>query len=210
MENSDNGVKMREINDKIVSFRVLKDGDKPANEDMNEKVIITDVKLPYDSPARMKTLKAEGKKWYLTVVYHPNSEKPFALFCTTNHREKTVPISNAVDELTKLASAKGILQTHIDKLCEKIDHDNNINKLTRTVSFLLRHNVSIVNIVTTLDKVDGVFPGSFLFQIKKFLSSYIKDGEKVEDGKCADCGSNNVIYMEGCFQCVDCGSGHCG
>lgn len=204
-------MKRIDINQKIKSVKL---GDKKesevANEDTTEKVIVTDVKLPFDAPARMKTLKAEGKKWYLTVVYHPDSEKPFALFCTTNHREKTVPISNAVSALTELAEAKGILQAHIDKLHEKIEHDNNINKLTRTVSLLLRHNVSIVNIVSTLDRVDGVFPGTFLFQIKKFLSSYIKDGEKVEGGKCDSCGSNNVIYMEGCFQCVDCGSGHCG
>jgi len=204
MENSN----IREIEDKIVSFRVLKD-DVDSN-DHNEQVIITDVKLPYDAPARMKTLRAEGKKWYLTVVYHPDSEKPFALFCTTNHREKSVPISNAVEALADLATTKGILNEHVDDLRSKIEHDNNINKLTRSISLLLRHNVSIVNIVSTLDKVDGVFPGTFLFQIKKFLSSYIKDGEKVEGSECDSCGSKNVIYMEGCFQCVDCGSGHCG
>jgi len=200
---------MREITSKIVSYRVMGDEDV-ANEDTAEKVVVTDVKLPHDAPARMKTLKAEGKKWYLTVVYHVDSEKPFALFCTTNNREKTAPINNAVDKLTELAKAKGILEDHITDLLEKVSHDNNVNKLTRTISLLLRHNVSMVNIVTTLDNVDGVFPGTFLFQIKKFLSSYIKDGESVEGGKCDDCGSSNVVYMEGCFQCVDCGSGHCG
>lgn len=209
MQNS-NGVKMREIEDKIVSFRVLKDTDTIENQDANEHVIVTDVKLPFDAPARMKTLKAEGKKWYLTVVYHPDSERPFALFCTTNHREKTVPINDAVSALTDLAKHKGILEDHIEKLQEKIEHDNNINKLTRTISLLLRHNVSIVNIVSVLDTVEGMFPGTFLFQIKKFLSSYIKDGEKVDGAKCDSCGSHNVIYVEGCFQCVDCGSGHCG
>jgi len=198
-----------QIDKKIVSYRVNKDLDV-ENQDNEERVLVTDVKLPYDAPARMKTLRAEGKKWYMTVVYHPNSEKPYALFCTTNHREKSAPISDAVERLTSLAEKKGILQEHIDKLKEKMEHDNNINKLTRAVSLLLRHNVSIVNIVGTLDQMDDIFVGSFLFQIKKFLSAYIKDGEKVEGGKCDDCGSNNVIYMEGCFQCVDCGSGHCG
>ena len=199
---------MREIGSKIVSYRVLKD--EAAVADKEEKVIVTDVKLPSDAPARMKTLRADGKKWYLTVVYHPNSEKPFALFCSTNHREKTAPTSNAVDKLILLAKEKGILEEHITQLKEKIEGDNNINKLTRVISLLLRHNVSLASIVATLDTVEDMVLGSFLFQIKKFLAAYIKDGEKVEGGKCDECGSNNVVYMEGCFQCVDCGSGHCG
>ena len=199
---------MREIGSKIVSYRVLKD--EAAVADKEEKVIVTDVKLPSDAPARMKTLRADGKKWYLTVVYHPNSEKPFALFCSTNHREKTAPTSNAVDKLILLAKERGILEEHITQLKEKIEGDNNINKLTRVISLLLRHNVGLVSIVATLDTVEDMVLGSFLFQIKKFLAAYIKDGEKVEGGKCDECGSNNVVYMEGCFQCVDCGSGHCG
>lgn len=203
---------MKEIKGKIVGYKILKDGDQSdvANQDTEERVLVTDVKLPHDAPARMKTLRADGKKWYMTVVYQPGSEKPHALFCTTNHREKSAPVSDAVERLINLAEKKGILQEHIDKLKDKMEHDNNINKLTRAVSLLLRHNVSIVNIVGTLDQMEDMFVGSFLFQVKKFLSAYIKDGEKVEDGKCDDCGSNNVIYMEGCFQCVDCGSGHCG
>lgn len=196
---------VREISSKIASFRVLK-----QEEEKDEGVLVTDVKLPYDSPARVKVLKAEGKKWYMTVVLHEGSEKPFALFCTTNHREKTAPISDAVDKLLELASSQGILEEHIEKLRGKIEEDNNINRITRTVSLLLRHNVSLPKIVSALDKVETMFVGSFLYQVKKFLSAYIKDGEKVEGSKCDECGSSNVVYMEGCFQCVDCGSGHCG
>lgn len=201
---------MKEINSKIVKFELVKEDDKPEDNDREERVIVTDVKLPDDAPARMKTLRADGKKWYMTVVYHPNTEEPHALFCTTNHREKSAPVSDAVERLIDLAEKKGILQEHIEKLKEKTEQDNNINKLTRSISLLLRHNVSIVNIVATLDRMDDVFVGSFLFQVKKFLSAYIRDGEKVDGGKCEECGSVNLIYTEGCMTCVDCGSGKCG
>jgi len=196
-----------EIDKKIVSYRV----NKPNVElDSEERVIVTDVKLPHDAPARMKTLRADGKKWYMTVVYLPETEKPYALFCSTNNKEKTAQTSDAVDRLINLARSKGILEEHISHLEEKTSGDNNVNKLTRSISLLLRHNVSIINIVSVLDQMEDIFVGSFLFQVKKFLQQYIKDGQKVEDGKCDDCGSKNVIYVEGCFQCVDCGSGHCG
>lgn len=195
---------MKEIKGKIVSFSLGDTAEDRSN------VLITDVKLPDDSPARMKTLRAEGRKWYLTVVYHPQSETPFALFCTTNSREKSPQTSDAVELLVDLAKRKGVLDKHIDSLLEKISHENNVNKLTRTISLLLRHQVAIVDIVSTLDKTEDLFVGSFLFQIKKFLSQYIKDGEEVEGGKCDDCGSSKLIYSEGCMACADCGSSKCG
>lgn len=175
-----------------------------------ENIIVTDVPIPSDAPARMKVLKAEGKKWYLTVVYLPESEKPFALFCTTNHHEKTAQTKDAVDHLLSLAKRKGILESHIEELERKISHENNVNKLTRTISLLLRHQVSIPNIVNTLDQVQEVFVGTFLFHIKKFLSQYIQDGQKVEGATCSNCGSTKIIYSEGCSQCLDCGSSKCG
>jgi len=201
---------MKEITGNITHYEIVKDNQGVMDTDEQESVIVTDVKLPSDAPARMKTLRADGKKWYMTVVYLPNTEKPYALFCSTNNKEKTAQTSDAVERLIELARFKGILEEHIAKLQEKMSADNNVNKLTRSISLLLRHNVSIVNIVSVLDQMEDIFVGSFLFQVKKFLSAYIKDGQRVEDGKCDDCGSKNVIYVEGCLQCVDCGSGHCG
>lgn len=201
---------MKEITGNITHYEIVKDKQEVMDTDEQESVIVTDVKLPSDAPARMKTLRADGKKWYMTVVYLPNTEKPYALFCSTNNKEKTAQTSDAVERLIELARFKGILEEHIEKLQEKISGDNNVNKLTRSISLLLRHNVSIVNIVSVLDQMEDVYVGSFLFQVKKFLQQYIKDGEKVIGGKCDDCGSENVIFTEGCLTCVDCGSGKCG
>lgn len=196
------------IEKKIVSVQ-LGEGATPAKNDFDE-VIVTDVKLPTDAAARLKTLKAEGKKWYLTVAYHPDSELPFAMFCHTNHKEKGAQTSDAVTRLVALARSSGILEEHIKGLEDKIDQDNNVSKLTRVISMLLRHRVKIAHIVRELDKMEDIYVGSFLFQIKKFLSQYIKDGEAVEGAKCSECGSTNVVFSEGCNRCNDCGSSKCG
>lgn len=189
---------------KITGFRI-----KDKLKNTKERVVATDVKLPTDSPARVKVLKAEGKKWYLTVVYHENTEQPFALFCHTNHREKSAQTSDAVTRLEQLAHKKGILDKHIDKTMGKIENDNNVSKLTRLLSLLLRHGVAISSIVAELDKMEDIFVGSFLFQIKKFLGQYIQDGEEVQGAGCLDCGGT-LVYSEGCMSCLDCGSSKCG
>ena len=194
-----------EITKKIVSVRL----GEAVVEPVVEAVMVTDVKLPEDAAARVKTLRAEGKKWYVTVAYLPDSKEPFALFCHTNNKEKSAQTEDAVERLIALARKAGILDAHIQSLEEKIAGESNVTKLTRTISLLLRHRVPIKVIVHTLDTMD-IFVGSFLFQIKKFLSHYVKDGEKVEGGKCGDCGSENLVYSEGCMVCADCGHSHCG
>lgn len=172
-------------------------------------VIITDVPLPDDAPARVKTLRAEGKKWYVTVTYLPNSEQPFALFCHTNNKEKTAQTDDAVERLIALARSSGILEEHVLALEEKMVNDANVSKLTRSISLLLRHNVPILSIVRTLDQMETIFVGSFLFQIKKFLSQYIKDGQEVDGEKCTSCGGV-LVFSEGCMMCSSCGNSRCG
>lgn len=195
------------IEGKIVSVAL---GDKLKEQPQFDKVLITDVKLPTDAEARVKTLKAEGKKWYVTVIFHPESTLPFALFCNTNNKEKGAQTSDATERLLSLARKSGILEDHIGSLETKMNGDSNVNKLTRTISLLLRHRVQIKDIVFTLDQMDNIFVGSFLFQIKKFLSQYVKDGEAVDGATCGECGSTHLIYSEGCMVCGDCGSSKCG
>lgn len=183
-----------------------------AKEEINseEEIIKEDVKLPDSSPATIKVLKAEARKWYVTVVYYENNHKPFALFVQTNDYEKNVVAEEAVELLIKLARKKGIPKRHIDAVILKIEADNNVNKIARLLSFVLRHGVLIKNIVAILDKVESAYAGSFVFAIKKFLGSYIKDGENVEDEKCMECGSDKIVFSEGCKKCISCGSSKCG
>jgi len=190
---------------------VLSAKDEKTSEPSDEEIIREDVKLPNSAPAVMKTLRAEGKKYYLTVVFHEdNMNRPFALFVKTNNHEGNTLTHDAVEHMMKLARKKKIPKRHIDAIQEKITADNNVNKVARVISFLLRHGVLIKNIVAVLDKVENAFVGTFCFQVKKFLSQYIKDGEKVEDEKCMECGSTNIVFNQGCRSCNNCGSSRCG
>lgn len=193
----------------MTTVLAAKEEKNASNQD--EEIIKEDVELPDSAHATMKTLKAEGKKWYLSVVYHENNvNRPFALFVQTNAHEKNVVADEAVEILTKLARKKGIPKRHIDSVNDKIQQDNNSTKIARLLSFLLRHGVLIKNIVAALDKVESAYAGTFVFAVKKFLSSYIRDGEQVEDEKCMECGSDKVVFSEGCKKCISCGSSKCG
>lgn len=188
---------------------VLSATDEKTASNADEEIIVEEVKMPAASPALVKILKAEGRKWYLTVVQAENSDRPYALFVHTNSPEKGVTTHDAIERLIALARKKKIKEQYISDLEAKVQNENNVSKITRSLSLLLRHGVLIKNIVYELNKVENVFVGSFLFQITKFLTQYIKDGTKVEDAQCQECGSVNVIFSEGCYKCVNCGSSKC-
>ena len=177
--------------------------------DDDVEIILENADLPDASPAVMKTLRAEGRKWYIHVVLNESQTKPFAIFAHTNNTEKNVTTSDAVERLLLLAIDKKLPLKYIEETEDKMAGDNNVNKLARAISLLLRHGVLIKNIVGELDKVPDVFVGSFLFQIKKYLSGWIKDGEKIEGESCGECGSTQIVYSEGCKKCSDCGAGKC-
>ena len=188
---------------------VLSATDEKTASNVDEEIIVEEVKMPTSSPAVVKILKAEGRKWYLTIIHAENSDRPYALFVHTNSPEKGVTTNDAVERLIALARKKKIKEKYISDLEAKVQNENNVSKITRSLSLLLRHGVLIKNIVYELNKVENVFVGSFLFQITKFLTQYIKDGTKVEDAQCQECGSTNVIFSEGCYKCVNCGSSKC-
>jgi hypothetical protein len=165
--------------------------------------------LPDSSPASVKILQAEGKKWYVTVVHYENNHLPFALFVQTNAHEKNVVADETVEVLTKLARKKGIPKRLIDNTIEIIVSDNNSTKVARLISLLLRHGVLIKNIVSVLDTVESAYAGSFVFAVKKFLSSYIKDGDIVEGQCCDNCGAT-LVFESGCSVCKQCGNSKCG
>jgi ribonucleoside-diphosphate reductase alpha chain len=80
--------------------------------------------------------------------------------------------------------------------------------ITRLVSTSLRHGADIKFIVEQLNKTDGdLF--SFTKGLARVLKKYIPEGAK-STVHCLDCGSDQVIFQEGCQSCQSCGSSKCG
>lgn len=189
---------------------VLSAKEEKTAEENDEEIIKEDVKVPAQAPAMVSTIRADGKKWYLTTILDNEGNRPIAFFVHTNHYEKTATTHDAVEHLIQLARDKGIPEKWIQDTEKKIEVDNNPTKIARAISLNLRHGVLIKNVVAVLDRVEDIFVGSFLFQIRKFLATYIKDGETVEGEKCLNCGSDKVVFSEGCKKCLQCGSSKCG
>ncbi len=182
---------------------------KEEREGYDEEIIKEDVKLPDQMPGVTTTMRADGKKWWITTLMDEEGKRPVAFFVNTNHPEKDATTHDAVDKLMALAKSKKIPKKWRDEVEDKMRRDNNVQKLCRTAALNLRHGVLIKNVVGALESVEDVYVGSFLFQFRKHLSGFIKDGEKADNEKCVECGGD-VVYSEGCKKCISCGNSKCG
>jgi ribonucleoside-diphosphate reductase alpha chain len=82
----------------------------------------------------------------------------------------------------------------------------------KLISGTLRHGMPIhkvVELVTSL-QLDNETINSWKAGVARALKKYIPDGTIAEDAKCGECGSDDVVYQEGCLTCISCGSSKCG
>ncbi|MDD4242824.1 MAG: adenosylcobalamin-dependent ribonucleoside-diphosphate reductase [Bacilli bacterium] len=188
---------------------VLAAKDETHASDEDEEIILDHVHLPKTLPATMTTIRAENRKWYITTTWNSEQTRPQAIFVHTNSPEKGVTTEDVIERLTELARKKGIPEEHIALNIEKMQPDNNSTKIARMISLCLRHGVFIKSIIFALDSIENVSCTSFLFQIKKYLSGFIKNGEIVEGERCSECGSK-LVFQESCRVCLNCGWSKCG
>ena len=80
--------------------------------------------------------------------------------------------------------------------------------ITRLISTSLRHGADIKYLVEQLNKTTGSIFG-FTGSLSRVLKKYIPEGAK-STVICNDCGSDQVIFEEGCSKCLNCGSSKCG
>jgi len=82
----------------------------------------------------------------------------------------------------------------------------------KLISGVLRHGMPIhkvVELITSL-QLDNETINSWKAGVARALKKYIPNGTVAEDAHCGVCGSNEIVYAEGCLKCLSCGSSKCG
>ena len=83
----------------------------------------------------------------------------------------------------------------------------------KLISGVLRHGMPInsaVNLISSLHFEDQTI-NNWRQGVERALKQYIPNGTKAKSGeKCPNCGSEHLVYQEGCLLCQSCGSSKCG
>ncbi|MEN6618483.1 MAG: adenosylcobalamin-dependent ribonucleoside-diphosphate reductase [Rikenellaceae bacterium] len=83
----------------------------------------------------------------------------------------------------------------------------------KLISGVLRNGMPIVDIVNLVNslQLDSETINTWKNGVERTLKRYIPDGTKDDSGKkCEKCGSSELVYQEGCLNCVSCGYSKCG
>ena len=180
-----------------------------------------------ERPKRPKSLDCDvirfninDEKWVAFVGL--KESRPYEIF-TGIADEEIFPIPKSIvkGKIIKIKDEDG--KTRYDfQYTDKYGYKKNIEGLShmfkpefwnyaKLISGVLRHEMPIqdvVNLVISL-KLDSESINNWKNGVERALKKYIPNGTKAK-GKCGECGSDNLVYEEGCLICKDCGSSKCG
>ena len=179
-------------------------------------VLVTETTKPnnkfeyHDAPKRpdcllvdIHTTVSKGIKW--NVIVGLFDSKPYEVFAIPHFTNETEL------ELCKIKKGRYDLlkngNTYSEDITSQITDEQDV--LTRMVSTALRHGADITFIVEQLNKSHGDIT-SFSKAIARTLKKYTDEKKMVSRATCTECGSNNLVFEEGCLSCKECGSSKCG
>lgn len=162
-------------------------------------------KRPKSLPCKVHRSTSKGEKWLVIVGLLDGNA--YEVFCVKD--DFNLPNHTLEGVLTKVKRGEyrldlGTLGT-IEEITSEMTEEQEV--VTRLLSTSLRHGANIKFLVEQLSKTDGdLF--SFSKSVARVLKKYIPEGAK-STMTCESCGSENVIFQEGCNSCLDCGSSAC-
>ncbi len=101
-------------------------------------------------------------------------------------------------------------KTTIEGLSHKFEKE--FWNYAKLISGVLRHGMPIedvLNLVSGL-QLDSESINTWKNGVERALKKYIPNGTKAKKGHCESCGSDSLIYQEGCLICTSCGASKCG
>ena len=144
---------------------------------------------PYEIMGGLSTFVEIPKKYtHGTIIKHPRKS------------------TNSVYDLKFGDNGDEVVIKNIVKVFDNPNH----SVFTRMISLALRHGSGVQYVVEQLNKDRDSDMFSFSKVTARVLKKYIEDGAKASDKDCPECGSDGLVYIEGCATCTSCGYAKCG
>ncbi|HER07778.1 MAG TPA: adenosylcobalamin-dependent ribonucleoside-diphosphate reductase [Bacteroides sp.] len=205
---------------------VYRDGSRSgvlvASEKKTKETSQFPIKRPRELDADILRFKNNDEDWIAFIGLLDG--RPYEIF-TGRKEEDTFPIPAKVKKgkIIKTRNEDGTKRydfQYVDKYGYKVtmgglSHQFNSEfwNYAKLISGVLRHGMPVVdatNLVSSL-RLDNESINTWSAGVVRALKKYIPNGTKAKPGqKCEECGSNNLIYQEGCLICTECGSSKCG
>jgi ribonucleoside-diphosphate reductase alpha chain len=193
-----------------------------SNKDKDAPNETLKYKRPAVLDAEIIRFNNNEEKWIAFIGLKDN--KPYEIF-TGFVDDEMFPIPKSIikGKIIKTRDEKG--ESRYDfQYIDKFGYKNTLGGLShmfnkefwnyaKLISSVLRHGMPIpevVNLVSSL-RLDSDTINTWKNGVERALRKYIPNGTKPKKGKiCSECGSDSLVYQEGCLTCTSCGSSKCG
>ena len=184
-----------------------------------------DAGLPRSRPAVLDgeviRFKNKNEQWIALVGLY--NGRPYEIF-TGMVDEDTRPIPKTVSMGQIVKVKEGDMSRYDFQYVDKYGYTNTIGGIShmfnteywnyaKLISGVLRNGMpieDIVHLVSGLD-LDSETINTWKNGVERALKRYIPDGIEGKPGqKCNKCGSEELVYQEGCLTCKSCGYSKCG
>ncbi len=200
-EDDRNGLLQLKLRIEALEKEVFKNNDRAAP------------KRPKSLPAKVTRVKHKGDIWHIAVGYLSQNNTPYEIFAFKVEGD----YSSKEATITKISSGVYNLrfksQDEIIRDITSHTPSDEARLITRLISLALRHGVERRFIINQISKANPSI-ASFGRAIEKALTNgYSWDGslaDRLETTGFADCCETpNIVYREGCVQCMNCGWSKC-
>lgn len=185
-----------------------------------EPVILT--KRPIELEADVVRFQNNKEKWIAFVGLVDG--KPYEIFTGLADDDDGIfcPKSVSHGKIIKAVDEKGNkrydfqfinkrgYKTTIEGLSDKFNPEYwNYAKL---ISGVLRYGMPIDQVLKLISslQLDSQSINSWKMGVERALKKYLPNGTKASGQKCPNCGSESLVYQEGCLICTSCGTSRCG
>jgi len=194
---------------------------KEKNKDDNQKQPLFPQKRPKELEADVIRFKNGNENWIAFIGLI--NGKPYEIF-TGKEDEDVLLIPKKVKKglIIKNIDEEGNKRydfQYVDKHGYKITFEG-LSRIfnpefwnyAKIISFMLRQGLPIIDVVNVVKGLhfDNDSINSWKSGVERALKRFIPDGTKAKHGeKCKMCGSDSLIYQEGCLICTNCGYSKC-
>jgi ribonucleoside-diphosphate reductase alpha chain len=205
---------------------VYRDGSRSgvliSNDKKEEDTKVVPEKRPAELEAEVVRFQNNKEKWIAFIGLYKG--QPYEIFTGIADDEEGILLPKSVNKgiIIKRKDDEG--NTRYDfQFCNKrgfkttfeglsYKFDKEFWNYAKLISGVLRHGMPIeqvVNLVSGL-QLDSENINTWKNGVERALKKYIPNGTKAKGMICTDCGSDHIIYQEGCLICQSCGTSKCG
>lgn len=205
---------------------VYRDGSRSgvliSKDDNEEELNRFPAKRPKELEAEVVRFQNNKEKWIAFIGLYAG--KPYEIFTGIQDDDEgiSLPKSVSTGHIMKNVDSDGHSRYDF-QFCNKRGFKTTVEGLSykfnkefwnyaKLISGVLRQGMPVEQVVKLIAdlQLDSENINTWKNGVERALKKYIVNGTKANGVKCTNCGSESVIYQEGCLICTTCGSSKCG